>query len=710
MRTDRPAALVATVVLAALAVPGAASAAEPTPLADSDKPSDVAIAFMPDRGRSETIGRAGTPSAAVDPEGHHPGKDAADAAGGFVYRNGSYTPLGVVPGAAPLPDLPGFPGATVAQTHFAINDRGEAAGIYADEVGPDGQVAPGSLHGFVKFRRGEIATFDVPGAASVLVKGNNNQGQVVGLYVDSGVVPGPDGLLPPDTVHGFIRDGDGRITTFDLPFPYLHNISDINDRGQVVGYYDDPSRPFNLAGGFLREPDGEIVKLDVPGTLSTAPHCINNKGHVVGSYVDAGAEPNPDGTIPQGVIHGFVWKEGRYTTFDVDGSVYTAPFGCNDRGQITGGYQDAQGNEHGFLLTNGRTTTLDAPGRIDNIAWGINNRGEVIIPEPAVRLSYQVATTAPDPSGDTSFGFVLDRDRFARIDLPGAEVSGATGISALTGISNRGRIVGKAVDTDGEGFYGLVGDSDGRFRRIDYPGALATYANKIDDRGRIVGEANTTAPTVVYTPGTFGYLLEKGSFTRIAFPGAVSTRPLGINNRGQVVGEYLDQAGVLHGFRWEKGRFTTFDGPLGTGAGISDINDRGDMVGAYGLDPADPSAGIRGFLLRNGKYTTFSALDSVGTFPFDLNNRGQIAGTTISDPDLAEVRGFLADGADGPVTRIEFPGAPGTAVTGLNDRGRIVGFVDLRPNAAPTAARSTAVAVPHLEGLPLGRGDRMATP
>ena len=62
------------------------------------------------------------------------------------------------------------------------------------------------------------------------------------------------------------------------------------------------------------------------------------------------------------------------------------------------------GREHGFVLTKGRTTTLDSPGRIDNIAWGINDRGNVVIPEPTVRLAYQVATTAPDPSGDPAIG------------------------------------------------------------------------------------------------------------------------------------------------------------------------------------------------------------------------------------------------------------------------------------------------------------------
>jgi hypothetical protein len=338
----------------------------------------------------ETVG-AGVLGSDLGPEGLRSGKAPADRSGAFVFRKGRYRPLRLIPGAAPF-NRPGFPDVTVLQTHFAINDRGETAGTYADAApGPDGLPRPGSVHGFVRNRRGHLTSFDVPGSATLLVKGNNNRGQVVGEYADTEPVRGADGLLPPGSVHGFIRQPNGRITRFDVPFPYLHDIGDINDRGQIVGYYDDPTRPYNLPGGFLRQPDGRIVKLDVPGALSTDPRCINNKGQVFGSYIDAGAMPNPDGTIPQGVGHGFVWHKGRYTTFDPAGSVYTVVTGCNDRGQITGGYQDTQGKEHGFLLTNGRTTRLDAPDRIDNIAWGINNRGQVIIPEATVRLGYQVA-------------------------------------------------------------------------------------------------------------------------------------------------------------------------------------------------------------------------------------------------------------------------------------------------------------------------------
>jgi len=304
------------------------------------------------------------------------------------------------------------------------------------------------------------------------------------------------------------------------------------------------------------------------------------------------------------------------------------------------------------------------------------------------------ASAGSATSRDAAIGFVLDRGRIDRIDLPG---DGS--FTVLARITNRGRIVGKTPDQDGVGFDGLVGNRR-KLRRFEFPGAMATYAQGIDERGRIVGDASP-GPSVL-DPGATGYLLDRGRLRRIAYPGAVYTQAFGINNRGQVVGEYLDQDGVVHGYRWKNGRFKSFDGPTGTSASITDINDRGDMVGAYALDPSNPLAGVRGFLLRKGSYTTFSAPGFPLTLPFDINNRGQIAGLT---GDLTEEHGFLlAKGADGPMTQIDVPGAPRTGVYGLDDRGRLIGVYD-NPNAAPSAQRSRTAATPLLDALPLGLGE-----
>lgn len=303
------------------------------------------------------------------------------------------------------------------------------------------------------------------------------------------------------------------------------------------------------------------------------------------------------------------------------------------------------------------------------------------------------ATATSGTSRDLAIGFVLDRGRIEKIDLPG-NGDGTT----LFRITNGGRIVGKAPNPDGVGYYGFVGDRSGRFHRIDYPGATTTYAQGINERGWIVGGASP-GPTVL-DPGATGYLLVGGKFTRIAYPAAVYTQAVGINNRGQVVGEYRDQAGVSHGFRWQHGRFVSFDGPRGTDAAISDINDRGDMVGAYAV-PADNELGVRyrGFLLREGKYTTFAAPGRpFATFPFDINNRGQVSGFSYRDTDLTELHGFLLrNGADGPVRQIDVPRAPNTQVVGLDDRGRLIGVYQ-NPNVAPGAQRTLA-SRPTVEAL-----------
>ncbi|MFI9248004.1 hypothetical protein ACIGXF_36820 [Streptomyces sp. NPDC053086] len=59
-----------------------------------------------------------------------------------------------------------------------------------------------------------------------------------------------------------------------VPFWRRHNVSDINNRGQIVGYYDE--------SGF-----------------------------------------NPDGNLPAGTVHGFVWEGVRYDSFT---EVLTAGF------------------------------------------------------------------------------------------------------------------------------------------------------------------------------------------------------------------------------------------------------------------------------------------------------------------------------------------------------------------------------------------------
>ena len=291
----------------------------------------------------------------ADPAARQP-QIPADPAGAFVYRNGRFTPLGGVDGAS-------------SAAHINLNDRGQVVGFYLD--------AQGTVASFVKDRRGQVTTFAVPGAGATFAAGINDRGQIAGTYYDPGFTLG-GGKPPSGTVHGFVREPDGGITRIDLPSPFDGGgVTDINDRGQVVGQTADAD---GRGLGFLREPDGTVTVIDVPGSQQVDyPLAVNNRGQVVGSYTDAGAPPN---RFAANTRHGFVWDGGRLTRFDVPGSVATVPFGVNDRGEITGGYADETGQRHGFVLERGRYTTIDIPGRPEHTAaWGINDRGEIVTPD-----------------------------------------------------------------------------------------------------------------------------------------------------------------------------------------------------------------------------------------------------------------------------------------------------------------------------------------
>ena len=52
-------------------------------------------------------------------------------------------------------------------------------------------------------------------------------------------------------------------------------------------------------------------------------------------------------------------------------------FDINDRGQVVGEYEDADGRFHGYVWHQGRFRTIDVPGQSSTTATGINNRGQI---------------------------------------------------------------------------------------------------------------------------------------------------------------------------------------------------------------------------------------------------------------------------------------------------------------------------------------------
>jgi uncharacterized membrane protein len=75
-----------------------------------------------------------------------------------------------------------------------------------------------------------------------------------------------------------------------------------------------------------------------PGASNTQPVGINNRGLIIGWYSG------------DGVAHGFVLRDGVFTSLDVPTSFVTRALAVNDRGQIVGDFSDLDGT-HGFVAT-----------------------------------------------------------------------------------------------------------------------------------------------------------------------------------------------------------------------------------------------------------------------------------------------------------------------------------------------------------------------
>jgi streptogramin lyase len=98
-----------------------------------------------------------------------------------------------------------------------------------------------------------------------------------------------------------------------------------------------------LGHGFVRDVDGAITTFDPVGSAATEPFVIDDKGRITGDFKDS-----------KGVFHGFLRKaDGTIKVFDVPGATWTFPRGIDGTasGGITGSYTDTKGVYHGFLRT-----------------------------------------------------------------------------------------------------------------------------------------------------------------------------------------------------------------------------------------------------------------------------------------------------------------------------------------------------------------------
>jgi len=166
------------------------------------------------------------------------------------------------------------------------------------------------------------------------------------------------------------------------------------------------------------------------------------------------------------------------------------------------------------------------------------------------------------------------------------------------------------------------------------------------------------------------------TYTTIDFPGAVvTTLNGGPNPQGTSVGSYTDTSNVTHGYTLtKKDVFTAFDPPGSAATTPNFISPQGVIVGSY-LDSAGTS---HGFILANGQYTTVDFAGAAGTVLTGLNPSGEMSGFSCVVASCASgITHSFTVSKKAAFKSFDPPGAVSSTASTVNPSGAVVGaFAD----------------------------------
>ncbi|MET0230234.1 MAG: DUF3466 family protein [Rhodanobacteraceae bacterium] len=320
-----------------------------------------------------------------------------------------------------------------------------------------------------------LERIEIPGASSVYAYDINDKGQIVGYYLDENFINRP-----------FVYDANGA-HALALPTPDNTEVDSqakaINNAGQIVGsvqIFDLDTATVIQAPGALwdaADPSAYTLIEGDSAAIALTPSDINNNGAVVGLK----------GNLETGeAFHGFVWTKETgvvdYGTTDTsDPSINASWSAVNDAGELVGVWNFQFAVAHAAAGTVGTPEMLPMSAASDAV-----ESGALAINSAGTRVGYMDL----DASGNR-VPVVFDANGNA------SAIAGATlGLprGQALGINDAGVIVGRADDfltltfkafvaIDGVAYDVLdVADGDGGF------GYLLT-AQAVNAKGVIVGLA-----------------------------------------------------------------------------------------------------------------------------------------------------------------------------------------------------------------------------
>jgi hypothetical protein len=258
-----------------------------------------------------------------------------------------------------------------------INSRSDVAGTYTmdlDETGSEFM-----SRGFLRDRRGRVTRFDYPGAEPAdpgpgrirprtFVNKINNRGQIVG----NAFVPAPS---DDEGRRAYLRHPNGRFTTIRVPGSVTTQALGLDDQGRVVGDYLDKKGVYH---GYLWK-RGRFTKLDVPRSTGTTIVGLNDRGETVGNYLGADGTRHGFFRDRRGHITTIEARGVDYTLpLDIDDRRRVVGFIGN--GSVADPNRIDVTTIHGFAVKqgpDGPLTPIDVPGAPNTLASGIDDRGRI---------------------------------------------------------------------------------------------------------------------------------------------------------------------------------------------------------------------------------------------------------------------------------------------------------------------------------------------
>jgi probable HAF family extracellular repeat protein len=312
--------------------------------------------------RGTVVGGADTPDANPNPGCLNTAQGGTDCNvnHAFLWRDGSLTDLGTLPGA-----VNSFP--------QGANSNGWVVGT--SETGATDPVLGIPEFQAVLWRDGQIKNLGTLGGNESIGFDVNRHGQIVGVAANA--VPDPASMFGFATQTRPFVWKDGVMRDLDTLGGTDGGAFLMNERGQIMGqFYVQGTTTVHT---IFWDEDGSAVDVGtLGGTNSNCSSCgpwwINNRGQVAGNSTLAG-----DATH-----HGFIWDRGTLTDLGTLGGDNSEANSVNDSGVVVG-RADVPGSltHHGVVWTrkHGVMTTTDLGvigGDACSTAYSINSDGVIV--------------------------------------------------------------------------------------------------------------------------------------------------------------------------------------------------------------------------------------------------------------------------------------------------------------------------------------------